>query len=152
MSATNTITLGLASIKTGAAAPGGTMPTTLTKFGKVYKDSCTLVQEGVEVTEHFEEGKTFPEVRKKQTKMPVLKFSIMDPDDTILGYCGLGGTAAGQLAVQVETSQGYKVNIPNGDVEAVVNAEFSAKGIMLIDFTITPLAVTAGSSIAFTTT
>lgn len=151
------ITLGLAQILAGAASPGGTMPS-LAKIGKTYKDTCKLNQAASEATEHFEEGKASPEVRKKQKKVPVLTFSIMDPDPQFLadyiggavinGKWGFDGTEiVANKAIQVQTEQGLWIDIPNGDIEAVVNAEFSAKGIFLVDFTVTPLAVTVGKSI-----
>lgn len=152
------ITLGLAQIMVGVAAPGGTMPSSLTKIGKTYKDSCKLNQASSDITEHFEEGKSAPEVRKKQKKVPVLSFSIMDPDAQILANY-IGGSVAGgkwgfdgsedvvNRAIQIQTEQGFFIDIPNADIEAVVNAEFSAKGIFLVDFTVTPMAVTAGKAI-----
>lgn len=153
------ITLGLSQISVGTAAPGGTMPTTVAKIGKTYKDTCKLTQAESDVTEHFEEGKSSPVVRNKQKKMPVLKFSIMDPDVTLLvdlvggaltetTKWGFDGTeVVANKAVRVVTKQGLLVDIPNGDIEAVVNAEFSDKGIFMIDVTVTPLAVTAGKAI-----
>lgn len=160
------ITLGLSQIMVGVAAPGGTMPTELAKIGKTYKDTCKVTMAASDVTEHFEEGKAAPEVRKKQKKIPVLTFSIMDPDPEFLSkYIGGTYTAAtagppatpakwgfdgseevSDAAIQVQAEQGLWVNIPNGDIEAVINAEFSAKGIMLVDFTVTPLSVTAGKA------
>jgi hypothetical protein len=152
------ITLGLSQIKVGLASASGEMPTTLTKIGKTYKDSCKLAQASSDVTEHFEEGKAAPEVRKKQKKVPVLTFSIMDPDsDLLTDY--VGGTNTGGIwgfngdetvenkAIRIETEQGHFIDIPNADIDAVVNAEFSMKGIFLVDFTVTPMAVTAGKSI-----
>ena len=50
------ITLGLSQIQVGDAAPNGTMPTTLAKIGKTYKDSAKISQDAADVTEHFEEG------------------------------------------------------------------------------------------------
>jgi hypothetical protein len=47
-------------------------------------------------------------------------------------------------AIKVLSKQGLVVDIPNGDIEAVINAELSAKGIFAVDFTVTPMAVTAG--------
>lgn len=159
------ITIGLSEIKIGVAAPGGTMPTTLAKIGKTYKDSCKMVQPASDVTEHFEEGKASPEIRFKQKKVPVLTFSILDPDPQVLADY-IGGTYTAEVpatspakwgfsgdetvdnkAVKVVTNQGMVIDIPNADIEAVINAEFSAKGIFLVDFTITPLAVTAGKAI-----
>lgn len=79
------ITLGLSQIMVGTAAPDGTMPTAaLTKIGKTYKDTCKMAQDASDVTEHFEEGRSAPEVRKKAKKIPALTFSIMDPDEAFL--------------------------------------------------------------------
>lgn len=141
----------------GAAAPAGVMPS-LNKIGKTYKDSCKLNQAASEVTEHFEEGKASPEVRKKQKKIPVLTFSIMDPDaQTLADY--IGGTVTNgkwgfdgteevvNRSIQVQTEQGFWVDIPNADIEAVLNTELSVKGIFLVDFTVTPLSVTSGKAI-----
>ena len=153
------ITLGLAQIEVGIASTLGVMPGSLAKIGKTYKDTCKLAQATSDVTEHFEEGKSAPEVRKKQKKIPVLSFSMMDPDvQTLIDYVGgtltdgtkwgfSGNETVANKAIRIKTEQGFYVDIPNADIEAVVNADFSAKGIFLVDFTITPLAVTAGKSI-----
>lgn len=156
------ITLGLVQIKVGTAAPDGTMPIDLTKIGKTYKDTAKISQDAADVTEHFEEGKATPEIRKKQKKVPKLTFSIMDPDiQSLIDF--VGGTNVGteaapkwgfngdeivaNKAIFVETEQGLNFEIPNADIEAVVNADMSAKGIFLVDFTVTPLAVTNGKAI-----
>lgn len=156
------ITLGLSQIMVGVAAPGGTMPQTLAKLGKAYKDTCKLSQAQSEVTEHFEEGKSSPEVRNKQKKVPVLTFSVMDADvDALVKYIGGvnigtvgapkwgfdGSETVSNVAIQVQTEQGLWVDIPNADVEAVINADLSKKGLFLVEFTITPMAVTSGKSI-----
>ena len=89
MAQTSVITIGLAKIAVGTAAPNGTMPAELTKIGKVYKDSCKIAQDAAEVTEHFEEGKSAPEVRKKTKKVPKVTFSLMDCDpDALVKYIG----------------------------------------------------------------
>lgn len=152
------ITLGLSEILVGAAAPNGTMPASPVKIGKTYKDSCTMVQEASEVTEFFEEGKATPEVRRKQKKVPVLAFSIMDPDTALLAAyiggtdtAGVWGYSGDEIvpnrSIRVKTEQGLWIDIPNADIEAVINAEFSKKGIFLVDFTVTPLSVTAGKAL-----
>ena len=153
------ITLGLSQIEAGVAATNGTMPGSLTKIGQTYRDSCKMVQPAADVTEHFEEGKAAPEVRRKTRKVPVLTFQLMNPDVTMLVALvggavtdttkwGFDGTEdVVNKAVRVKTEQGLWFDIPNGDVEAVVNAEFSEKGIFLLDVTITPSAVTAGKAI-----
>ena len=156
------ITLGLAQIKVGDAAPSGTMPTALTKIGKTYKDTCKITQDAADVTEHFEEGMAAPEVRKKARKIPKLTFSLMDADAKMLAdyvggsLVGTGATAkwtydgnelVTEKAILVETEQGLDFEIPNADIEAVINSDMSAKGIFLVDFTVTPLAVTSGKAI-----
>ena len=44
-------------------------------------------------------------------------------------------------------TQGLIFDIPNGDIEANINAELSKKGITLVEVTVTPMAVTAGKAI-----
>ena len=156
------ITLGLCQIKVGTAATNGTMPAELAKIGKTYKDTAKIAQDAADVTEHFEEGKSAPEVRKKSKKIPKLTFSIMDADvEALVSY--VGGTNVGteiapkwgydgdevvaNKAIFVETEQGLDFEIPNGDIEAIINADMSAKGIFLVEFTVTPCAVTAGKAI-----
>ena len=160
MAQTSVITIGLAKIAVGTAAPNGTMPAELTKIGKVYKDTCKIAQDAAEVTEHFEEGKSAPEVRKKTKKVPKVTFSLMDCDpDALVKYIGgekvntngwgfNGDEITSNIAIKIESEQGLAFCIPNADVEAVINADMSAKGIFLVDFTVTPCAVTSGKAIS----
>lgn len=162
MSASTTITLGLCQILVAAASEAGTMPTksNMTKIGKTYKDTANINQDAADVTEHFEEGKSAPEVRKKSKKIPKVTFSLMNPDPAMLAaYIGGdvdnttgewkfdGDEVVANKAIYIETEQGLDFAIPNGDIEAVVNGALSASGIVLVDFTITPLAVTSGKAI-----
>ncbi len=161
------ITLGLSQIKVGEVqktdgVANGTMPVSLTKIGKTYKDTAKISQDAADVTEHFEEGKASPEIRKKSKKIPKLTFSMMDADiQALIDY--VGGTNVGteqdlkwgydgdeivaNKAVFVESEQGLDFEIPNGDIEAVIDADMSAKGIFLVNFTVTPLAVSAGKAL-----
>lgn len=149
------VTLGLSQIKVGDAAENGVMPSNMTKIGKTYKGTCKLNQEKAEVKEHYEEGQAAPEVRKKTKKIPVLVFSLMDADPTMLatyiggtvteGNWGYDGTeVVANKAIHVESEMGMVFDIPNADIEAVINHDASAEGIFLVDFTVTPLAVTSG--------
>lgn len=159
---TSLITLGLCEIQVGEASVAGTMPGSLVKIGKTYKDTCKIAQDAADVTEHYEEGKAAPEVRKKSRKMPTLTFSIMDAcvqdlvdyvggenvgelDSPVWGYDG--DEVVANKAIKVVTEQGLDFEIPNGDIEAVINADMSAKGIFLVDFTVTPCAVEAGKAL-----
>lgn len=153
------ITLGLSEIQYGVAAENGTMPETLTKIGKTYKGTCRIQQAAADVTEHYEEGAAAPEVRKKSKKIPVLTFSLMNADVQMLidfvGGSNIGTTqapkwgfdgteAVSNRAIHVVSEQGLNFDIPNADIEAVINNEASASGIFLVDFTVTPCAVTSG--------
>jgi hypothetical protein len=152
------ITLGLVQIMVGEAAPGGTMPTELTKIGKAYRDTAKIAQDAADVTEHFEEGMAAPEVRKVQKKIPKVTFSLMNADAQMLadyiggtvtnGAWGFDGSeAVANKAILLETEQGLNFEIPNANIEAIINADMSAKGIFLVDFTVTPMAVTSGKAI-----
>lgn len=160
------VTLGLSEILVGAASEAGTMPqeSNMTKLGKTYKDTAKFSQEASEVTEHFEEGRAAPEVRKKSKKIPKLTFSIMDADiDALVQYVGGtkveksgnaktrwafdGSELVENRAILVKTEQGLYFEMPNADIEAVVNADMSAKGIFLVEFTVTPLAVKDGKAL-----
>ncbi len=159
---TSLITLGLSEIQVGAASKAGTMPTALAKIGKTYKDTCKIAQDSADVTEHYEEGMAAPEVRKKSRKIPRLTFSIMDANvQDLVDYVGGenigteaepkwgydGNEVVANKAIFVKTEQGLDFEIPNGDIEAVINADMSAKGIFLVDFTVTPMAVDAGKAL-----
>jgi len=159
MSVPKLITLGLSQIKVGAAAPTGIMPNSMTKIGMTYKDTAKISQDAADVTEHFEENAATPAVRSKSRKAPKIMFSLMDADAQILAdYVGGTVTTVGNKktwgyngdelvankAILVEPKQGLSFEIPNADIEAVINADMSAKGIFLVDFTVTPLAVAEG--------
>lgn len=155
------ITLGLSQIEVGTVDVTGNMPAdgSLAKIGKTYKDTCKLAQAAADATEHYEEGAAAPEVRKKSRKMPILTFSIMDPSvTTLITYVGgenigteespkwgyNGNENVENKAIRVKSEQGLWVDIPNADIEAVINADFSAKGLFMVDFTVTPMAVPTG--------
>lgn len=151
------ISLGLSEIQVGKVAADGGEATEYTKIGKTYQNTCKLQQEKADVTEHYEEGQAAPEVRKKKKKVPVLTFSIMDPDPTFLKEY-LGGTVTGTgdemewswsdtdediiASIRAVPEVGLVYTIPRADIEAVLNADMSSQGINLVDFTVTPLKPT----------
>lgn len=151
------ISLGLSEIQVGAIAADGGEAESYTKIGKTYENTCKLVQEKADAVEHYEEGQSAPEVRKKKRKVPVLTFSIMDPDVTFLKtYLGGSVTGTGDDAewgwdatdeeviasIRAIPEVGLVYTIPRADIEAVINAEMSSQGINLVDFTVTPLKPT----------
>lgn len=151
------ITLGLSEVQVGKIAADGGEATSYSKIGKTYQNTCKLQQEKAEVTEHYEEGQSAPEVRKKKKKVPILTFSIMDPDPTFLkAYLGGETTGTGEdmewswsdtdedieASIRVVPEIGLVYTIPRADIEAVLNADMSSQGINLVDFTVTPLKPT----------
>ena len=58
-----------------------------------------------------------------------------------------GSETVENRSILVKSEQGLYFEAPNADIEAVINADMSAKGIFLVDFTVTPLAVTAGKAL-----
>ena len=152
------ITVGLAEVRIGKAAPNGVMPTGMTKIGKVYKDSCKISQEASEVTEHFEEGHAAPVYSKRTKKIPKSTFQLCDADPKALARFVGGKETSGvwefngnelteDAAIEIEPEQGMIIQMPNASIEAVINSDMSSKGIFLVDLTITPLAVDAGGAI-----
>ena len=160
------VTLGLSVILVGTAAPNGVMPavSSMKKIGKAYKDTAKFGQEQSEATEHYEEGNAIPVVRKVTKKVPKFNFSIMDADiDTLVRYVGGTKTAKSSsektkwafdgteivenCSMLIQTEQGMYFEIPNAAIEAPLNADMSAKGIFLVDFVITPTAVSSGKAL-----
>lgn len=62
------ISLGLSEVQVGQIAADGGEATSYDKIGKTYQNTCKMVQEKADVTEHYEEGQSAPEVRKKKKK------------------------------------------------------------------------------------
>lgn len=151
------ISLGLSEVQVGAIAADGGEATSYTKIGKTYENTCKLTQEKADVTEHYEEGQSAPEVRKKKKKVPILTFSIMDPDCAFL-QAYLGGTTTGsgddmewswsdtdediEASIRIIPEIGLVYTIPRADIEAIINADMSSQGINLVEFTVTPLKPT----------
>lgn len=155
------ITLGLSKIEVGEAALDGTMPTAMTKIGKVYKGTCRITQDEADITEHFEEGRAAPEVRKKTKKVPRFEFALMDADAEILadyiggtateGAWGYDGTeVVANKSIRLISEQGFNFEIPNADIEAFVDGDLSSEGIFLVNIVVTPLAVSSGKAISAT--
>ena len=160
------ITIGLKNVlvgtaitdKTAAQIRAAVNAASFTKIGKVYQDTAQISQDAAEVTEHFEEGKSAPEVRRKKRKIPAAKFSIMNPSGLHLtnyeggdavdtaGWGTDGSEAVANKCIILVAEQGLTFVIPNADIDAVLNGNLSASGILLLEVTVTPLT-NAGKSI-----
>lgn len=138
----------------------GDMPTSMTKIGKVYRNTCVINQDSSEKTEHYEEGRTIPEILNKTKKSPVLTFSLMVDDlevlkntvggdlitnssGDVIGWGFNGNELPDPIAVRLKPMMGADIEIPNGDIDAVINANLTQEGLFLVDVTLTPLAVDA---------
>jgi len=140
------ITLGLSKIEVGAIAVDGGMGTTLASLGYTYQDTCKMTQEDPQTTDHYAEEVDDPVVSISRAGKTLFNFSIMNPTVTVLADM-LGGAAdetaetwaapakfpAVEKSVKITPEQGLKFDIPRMRLAAKINAEFSKKGILLIE-------------------
>ena len=159
-------TLGLASIKGGAV---GAQASALAEFGYTYQDSCKMTQEDAETTDFFAEEVDDPVVSTSRAGKTTFEFSLMDPSpDTMKDL--MGGTASKssteltdndqweatdkapniEMQLEITPEQGLKFAIARAKIEAKINAEFSKKGILLIDVKATVLKPSTGKKIVAT--
>ena len=144
--AKKTYTLGLSKIEVGAVNVDGGMGLTLAALGYTYQDTCKMVQEKPEVTEHFAEEVDDPVISISRGGKTTFNFSIMNPTVEVLKDL-LGGTAdtstnkweapdtlpTVEKSVRITPKQGLKFEIPRLRITATINADFSKKGILLIE-------------------
>lgn len=151
-------TTGTTQILVGTAATTGVMPSvaSMTKIGEVYQNTCKITQDKPDITGHKEEGKSFDAIQVVDNKAPKLAFSLMNADAQLLadyiggsiasGRWGYDGTAiVANKAFSLQTARGLCFDIPNASIVATLNGDMSKKGIFLVDFEVTPLAVSANS-------
>lgn len=162
-----TYTVGLKQIKTGDAIANGAIDdaaiNALTKTFKVYDDSCTIEQGDPEVTEFKEENNAVPVVAIADKKPINVKFQMMDTDannlTTMLGGAPISGLAGSwgydgsddveNRCFYFETLQGMDFCIPNGKISAKLGGKLARKGLVLVDVTVTPEAVTEAGNKPF---
>jgi len=140
------VTLGLSAIlgKDSEPSAGDFAETGYTAFGLTYEDTCTMSQDDPETTEFYAEEEDDPvEISEKQGKI-TFAFSIMNPDLTTLTRL-FGGTVATNIyaypdtvatveeSVIIKPKKGLKFQVPRMKLVSKINAEFSKKGLLLID-------------------
>ncbi|OZI09582.1 hypothetical protein BWI93_03095 [Siphonobacter sp. BAB-5385] len=147
------VTLGLASIEVGAVAADGGPGTTLTSLGYTFEDSCTMTQDDPEVNEFFAEEVEDPIVRKMKKGRTTFAWQLMDPDAETLQKIFGGTVSSGtpktwsapdvtpsiEQTVKITPHEGLVITIPRGSLVAKVNAQFSRKGMFLVDISVVPL-------------
>lgn len=158
------VTLGLSKIEVGDIASGGGMGTTLAPLGLTYQDTCKMTQEDPETTEHYAEELDDPVVSVSRGGKTNFAFSIMNADvDTLVTLLGGTKSAAGaweapdklpiiEKSVRITPEQGLKFEIPRMKLVTKINAEFSKKGLLLLEVAGTVLAPTAAASKKMTAT
>ncbi len=139
-------TLGLSKIEVGAIGTDGAMGTSLAALGYTYQDTCKMTQDDPETTDLYAEEVDDPVVSISRGGKTNFAFSLMNPSVTSLADL-LGGTAdeaAGtwtapdtiptvEKSVRITPEQGLKFEIPRLRMVSKINAEFSKKGILLIE-------------------
>jgi hypothetical protein len=141
-----TYAIGVKDIKAGAIGAGGTMGTTLTSVGKIYKDTASLVEAAPTVTRHYSEGSKYPFLATLVAGETPLKFTIVDTSAEELAKW-LGGTVdtdkwlAGldqfsqELSIEVEGAMGINIQIARALVYGIINWNMSRTEIAKVEIT-----------------
>lgn len=158
------VTLGLSKIEVGGIAADGGMGTTLSPLGLTYQDTCKMTQEDPETTEHYAEELDDPVVSVSRGGKINFAFSIMNADvDTLVTLLGGTKSTAGaweapaklpvvEKSVRIIPEQGLKFEIPRMKLATKINAEFSKKGLFLLEVAGTVLAPNSASAKKMTAT
>lgn len=72
---------------------------------------------------------------------------VGDSSDAAKSWGFDGTEVVANVALKAEAGQGLDISTPNADAEATINADFSAKGIFLVDSTVTSRVVSSGKAI-----
>jgi len=158
-------TLGLSKIEVGAVGGSGDKA----ELGYTYQDTCKMTQEDAETTDFYAEEVEDPVVSISRAGKTIFEFSLMNPSpDTMEELMGgtAGKTTTGatdndkwdapdkapniEKAITITPEQGLKFDIARAKVEAKINAEFSKKGILLIDVKATVLKPASGAKLTAT--
>lgn len=141
-----TYAIGVKDIKAGAIGSGGTMGTSLTSVGKIYKDTASLVEAAPTVTRHYTEGSKYPFLATLVAGETPLKFTIVDTSAAVLAQW-LGGSVnttswlAGldqfsqELSLEVDGAMGVNIEIARAMVYGTINWNMSRTEIAKIEIT-----------------
>ena len=151
------VTLGLSEILGKAEELASTADafkeTGYTRFGLTYQDTAKMAQEDGETTEFFAEEEDDPIDQITKAGKVTFIFSIMDPDLTTLTRL-FGGEVASDVwqypdaladieeSVIVKSKKGLCFHVSRGRVKAKFNGDFSKKGLLLLEVTVTVMKPT----------
>lgn len=165
-------TLGLSKIEVGAIASDGGMAADadLATLGYTYQDTCKMTQEEPETTEHYAEEVDDPVVSTSRGGKTLFDYSIMNPSVLVMADL-LGGTGTEgngettqdkweapdklpvvEKSVRITPEQGLKFDIPRMKLVSKINADFSKKGILLIEVSGTVMQPTKANTPKMTAT
>lgn len=165
-------TLGLSKIEVGAIASDGGMADDddLKALGYTYQDTCKMTQEVPETTEHYAEEVDDPVVSTSRGGKTLFDYSIMNPSVLVMADL-LGGTGTEgngtttqdkweapdklpvvEKSVRITPEQGLKFEIPRMKLVSKINADFSKKGILLIEVSGTVMQPTKANTPKMTAT
>lgn len=151
------VTLGLSAILAKdeelKAASDAFKEDSYTAYGLTYEDTCNMSQEDGETTEFYaeEEDEAIDEITKQGKT--TFNFSLMDPTldslkrlfggeitEKIWGYPDT--VAEVEASIIIKPRKGLSFHISRGKVKAKFNGQFSKKGLMLLEISVTVMKPT----------
>lgn len=151
------ITIGLASIEVAPILGNGSTGTTFATLGYTYENTCKFTEADPEETSFFVEEVDDPVETSSKAGDTKLNFSIANPDvDTLVSV--FGGTKNGssweapdskatiEKSLKITPKKGLVFTICRVNLVAKLNADFSRKGLFLIEVACTVLAPTSTST------
>lgn len=147
------ITIGLASIKVADILADGATGTTFAPLGYTYENTCKFTEADPETTAFYAEEVDDAIDSSEKAGETKLNFSIANPDvDTLVAV--FGGTKDGsswhapetkpviEKSIEVTPKKGLKFTIARAKLTAKLNADFSRKGLFLVEVSCTILVPT----------
>ncbi len=133
----NVVTLGLSSIKFGAAAES------LATLGLTYQDSCTVSQDDPETTEFYAEEEDDPiEIMERPGAIRAF-FQIMDPTAALAQKAG----TSEEGILEITPKKGLKITFNRAKLSYKLGGQYGRGGLFLITCTAVALKPSSGNKI-----
>jgi len=148
------ITIGLASVQVADILGDGGTGTTFAALGYTYENTCKFTEADPEETSFYVEEVDDPVETSTKAGDIKLNFSIANPDvDTLVSVFGgkkTGGNtweapaskATIEKSIKITPKKGLIFTVCRANMVAKLNADFSRKGLFLIEIACTVLAPT----------
>ncbi len=131
------VTLGLASVKFGAAA--GSLAT----LGLTYQDSCTVSQDDPETTEFYAEEEDDPIEIMERPGAIRASFQVMDPDATLAAKAG----TSEEGVLEITPKKGLKLTFNRAKVSYKLDGQYGRGGLFLVNVSAIALKPASGNKI-----